>query len=206
MKTKHFITAVPVMLFSLTAMAVKLEEKINLEWEVGYTREAGVAPLIWIPADRSQAAQVVKPAVSYGWDWHPRLVPLGIWDSTYLEIRPWAHVNDISIDYSFNEDLSQAGIGLGFYGINLKGKQFTWILNDLPQDVGGGKVTVRLSDGQNQVKVMDWNYERMDSNKNQQGPTIHYRLPAWKTDRFKLILEVENHPEYNSEYILAFRQ
>ena len=27
------------------------------------------------PADRNQAAASVKPAVSYGWDWHPRLVP-----------------------------------------------------------------------------------------------------------------------------------
>jgi len=81
-----------------------------------------------------------------------------------------------------------------------------WILNDLPRNTGGGRVIVKLSDGKNQVKVMDWNYEGMDSNKNQQGPTIRYRLPDWKTDRFKLILEIENHPEFNSEYTLAFRQ
>ena len=29
-------------------------------------------------ADRTQASQVCKPAVSYGWDWHPRLIPLGL--------------------------------------------------------------------------------------------------------------------------------
>jgi beta-mannosidase len=81
-----------------------------------------------------------------------------------------------------------------------------WMLNDLPQDVAAGKVTVRLSDGKNQIKILDWNYIGMESNKNQQGPNIHYRLPAWQSDRFKLILEVENHPEYNSEYTLAFTQ
>lgn len=39
------------------------------------------------PADRTQASDVVKPAVGYGWDWHPRLVPLGIWDDTGLQVR-----------------------------------------------------------------------------------------------------------------------
>jgi beta-mannosidase len=36
---------------------------------------------------RSEAAQCVKPAVSYGWDWHPRLIPVGIWEDTGLVIR-----------------------------------------------------------------------------------------------------------------------
>ena len=40
------------------------------------------------PIDRTQASHSVKPAVSYGWDWHPRLIPLGIWDETYLAIQP----------------------------------------------------------------------------------------------------------------------
>ncbi len=37
--------------------------------------------------DRKQADQSVKPAVSYGWDFHPRLVPLGLWEDAYLETR-----------------------------------------------------------------------------------------------------------------------
>ena len=36
------------------------------------------------PKDRQQAAHSCKPPVSYGWDWHPRLFPLVIWDDTYL--------------------------------------------------------------------------------------------------------------------------
>lgn len=39
------------------------------------------------PVGREQADQSCKPAVSYGWDWHPRLIPLGIWDEAYLEVR-----------------------------------------------------------------------------------------------------------------------
>lgn len=40
---------------------------------------------------RVQANQSCKPAVSYLWDFHPRLVPLGIWDETFLEVRPAQH-------------------------------------------------------------------------------------------------------------------
>jgi beta-mannosidase len=82
------------------------------------------------PADRSQAAQVVKPAVSYGWDWHPRLIPLGIWDETYLEIRPEAWVNDVHINYLLNNELTSANIDLEISGCNLEGTKFTWTLKD----------------------------------------------------------------------------
>jgi beta-mannosidase len=81
-----------------------------------------------------------------------------------------------------------------------------WILNDLPQEVKKGKVIVSLTDGMEKIKVLEWNYDRMEANVNQQGPTARYTLPGWKTDRIRVILEVENHPEYNSEYTLAFRQ
>lgn len=37
------------------------------------------------PQNRSQAAACCKPASSYGWDWHPRLVPSGIWMPVTLE-------------------------------------------------------------------------------------------------------------------------
>lgn len=37
------------------------------------------------PRNRSQAAACCKPASSYGWDWHPRLVPTGIWGEALIE-------------------------------------------------------------------------------------------------------------------------
>jgi beta-mannosidase len=43
------------------------------------------------PVDRNQANQSCKPAVAYGWDFHPRLIPLGVWDEAYVEMRATAH-------------------------------------------------------------------------------------------------------------------
>ena len=58
MNTKHFLTAIPVLLFSLTTMAEKLEYKVNLNWEVGYNKDPGVAPSLWIPATVPGAVQL----------------------------------------------------------------------------------------------------------------------------------------------------
>lgn len=44
------------------------------------------------PRSRAEADTAVKPAVSYGWDWHPRLIPLGIWQEAFLEVRPKCHI------------------------------------------------------------------------------------------------------------------
>ena len=49
-----------------------------------------------MPDDRQQAAQSTKPAVSYLWDWHPRLIPSGIWDETYFEIRKFPEPNSFA--------------------------------------------------------------------------------------------------------------
>lgn len=82
------------------------------------------------PADRSQAAHVAKPAVSYGWDWHPRLVPLGIWDETYLEIQPASFIDDFHVNYNLNKELTQAKIKLEISGKNLDNLPFVWTLKD----------------------------------------------------------------------------
>ena len=82
------------------------------------------------PVDRSQAAGSVKPAVSYGWDWHPRLIPLGIWDETYLEIQPQSHIDDFHVNYTLNKNLDAAEISLDFSGKNLEKSPFVWTLKD----------------------------------------------------------------------------
>ena len=60
------------------------------------------------PADRTQAAQSVKPAVSYGWDWHPRLVPVGIWDETGLLVQNQSEITDIDFSYTLDKELKKA--------------------------------------------------------------------------------------------------
>jgi beta-mannosidase len=89
-----------------------------------------VPKLVPFPVDRSQAAHVVKPAVSYEWDWHPRLVPLGIWDETGLEVRNRSHLTDIHVSYKLTDSFDKALIQLQGEGKNVKGLSYTWTLKD----------------------------------------------------------------------------
>ena len=89
-----------------------------------------VPKMVKEPVDRSQAAHVVKPAVSYGWDWHPRLVPLGIWDETGLEVRNRSHLTDIYVSYELNDSFDKAFIQLQGEGRNVKGLSYSWTLED----------------------------------------------------------------------------
>lgn len=94
--------------------------------------------------NRSQAAQSVKPAVSYGWDWHPRLVPLGIWDETFLEIRNESYIEDFFTNYKLNEDFTNVEITVFTKGENLEGKKFDWSLaapDGKTVSVKSGKIT-----------------------------------------------------------------
>lgn len=80
-----------------------------------------------------------------------------------------------------------------------------WILNDFYKDLPSGKVTIKiLADGV-QLTLLSWDYNNLKANINQAGPTVRFKLPAWKTDRFKVFLEVKGHPEYNSDYTLAYK-
>ena len=65
-----------------------------------------------VPEGRAQAARSVKPPVSYGWDWHPRVIPSGIWNDTYFETRSEEHISHAELRYSLSEDLSEAQVTL----------------------------------------------------------------------------------------------
>ena len=82
------------------------------------------------PADRSQANQSCKPAVSYGWDFHPRLIPLGIWEETYLEVRPVCHVRDAEVGYRLAGDLSRADVSLSVDLSEPGDGKIRWTLSD----------------------------------------------------------------------------
>lgn len=64
------------------------------------------------PVDRNQANQSVKPAVSYEWDFHPRLIPLGIWDEAFVEVRPAHHLCSAETRYELSADLKSAQIAV----------------------------------------------------------------------------------------------
>ena len=80
------------------------------------------------------------------------------------------------------------------------------MLSDLPADIPAGKITVKVSAGKEQITLLEWNYRQLAANSNQPGPTVRYKLPSWTVDRFKVFLEVDGHPEYNSEYTLSYRK
>ncbi len=64
------------------------------------------------PEGRAQARFSCKPPVSYGWDWHPRLIPLGIWQETGLQVRPRLHLRRVDVHYSLSDDYRAARLAL----------------------------------------------------------------------------------------------
>ena len=58
---------------------------------------------------RDEAHASCKPASTYGWDWHPRLIPSGIWKDVTLEIHEPA-VTAIEAKYRMTDDLKHVSI------------------------------------------------------------------------------------------------
>ncbi len=80
------------------------------------------------PPDRAEQAHVTKPAVSYGWDWHPRLIPLGFSDEPRFEVRPPIHIRHVDFAYTLAEDFSSAAISVSVE--TSRPAPFTWTLRD----------------------------------------------------------------------------
>ena len=75
-----------------------------------------------------------------------------------------------------------------------------FILNDRHETLEAGVVRARLMAGKKVLELGSWEYGRVPSNTNLEGPTLKMKLPRWSSDGFILHLEVVGHPEYNSEY------
>ncbi|MBS0001382.1 MAG: hypothetical protein KFF73_20520 [Cyclobacteriaceae bacterium] len=71
--------------------------------------------------DRTQANRSAKPAVSYGWDWHPRLIPAGIWDETGLRIVSRSGLENMDIDYRLDDELTTAYVTMDIAGPEITG-------------------------------------------------------------------------------------
>ncbi len=73
-----------------------------------------------MPKNRSQAKACCKPASSYGWDWHPRLVPSGIWNEAYLRISKIGSPEKIEASYRLSDDLKEVSVRteVSVYGDN----------------------------------------------------------------------------------------
>lgn len=62
-----------------------------------------------IPLARSEADRSAKPAVCYGWDFHPRLIVQGIWDEAYIETKSEKRFLSVTVDYEVEEILDEKG-------------------------------------------------------------------------------------------------
>lgn len=60
--------------------------------------------------ERGNASHSVKPAVSYGWDWHPHLVPAGISDTAELRIYPSSYIYEAEFSYELNDALDEVTV------------------------------------------------------------------------------------------------
>lgn len=79
---------------------------------------------------RGHARESAKPAVSYGWDWHPRLVTRGIWDETYLSVRNKAFITETDITYNLNDEFTNADLNLSLNVSDWNELIYRWTLKD----------------------------------------------------------------------------
>lgn len=102
-------------LLAYEGMFSRVELDLTDRWHDGAQLEIRVLPHPKLPNARTtpslyrdNAAQSCKPAVAYGWDWHPRLLPSGIWDDTYFEVRAPGAITAAEPRYTLAEDFSSA--------------------------------------------------------------------------------------------------
>ena len=79
-----------------------------------------------------------------------------------------------------------------------------WLLNDSYLTKNVETVTMKLVSGDTTFDLLTWHPGKIKDNTNTAGPTGRLKLPNLKGSQFKLIVEVEGHPEYNSEYTLIY--
>ena len=137
------------------------------------------------PETRRQAKNSVKPAVPYGWDWHPRLVPVGIWDETHLSVAPKSRIKEENLDYKLSEDYNKVYLHYSFHVSQPQEKEYKWVLKDQSE------------------KII---YEKRGSIENQEKETIHTTLTGihlwWPHDHgepylYSSVLEIKG-PEGNA--------
>ncbi|MBQ5840861.1 MAG: hypothetical protein IIW40_02785 [Clostridia bacterium] len=59
---------------------------------------------------RAEAKESCKAAACYGWDWHPRLISMGLWDEAYLAIEPVCHIDELEAAYVLSDALDSCAV------------------------------------------------------------------------------------------------
>jgi beta-mannosidase len=84
-------------------------------------------------------------------------------------------------------------------------KTTVWMLNDSPEEVIRGRLTVSLVREHEKILVGTWDYGNLNPNENLRGQEFTMNMPGWTEGQIRLMLEVEGRPELNSEYILLIK-
>lgn len=58
-----------------------------------------------VPEGRAEASLSCIPPVSYGWDWHPRLIPIGICGDVELQYLPPSRIEAVDVTYDITDDM-----------------------------------------------------------------------------------------------------
>lgn len=77
---------------------------------------------------RSQVREAFKTAVSYGWDFQARLIPLGIWNDCWIEQYENHTILNQEISYELSDDLSKCYVHLNYV---TTGGEMHWFFNDI---------------------------------------------------------------------------
>lgn len=80
------------------------------------------------PEDRAQANRAFKPPVSYDWDFHPRLIPLGLWKESVVVAYPALRLETAEATYRLNDAFSAATIEVHCTIAPLPGARLHWQL------------------------------------------------------------------------------
>ncbi len=105
--------------------------------------------------DRTEARRCAKPAVAYGWDWHPRLIPLGIWRDTVLEWRSAARLQRVESTYALDVESRTATLTVAVAGTEAAEKaQWRWSLTSPSGSrVAHGSGVIRSGSGESRMQV-----------------------------------------------------
>ncbi len=116
------------------------------------------------PASRDQAVGSVKPAVSYTWDYHPRILPSGIWDETYIETRPARPLGEVYLSYTLTPDYARADVhaeieGEGEYRITLRDREGSTVYDGTERDFSIENPHLWWCSGQGDPYLYTWTVE-----------------------------------------------
>jgi len=62
----------------------------------------------------NESNESCKPAFSYGWDWAPRFITLGLADEVYIAYKPSSHIYSWDLSYVLSHEYDKADITLDY--------------------------------------------------------------------------------------------